>query len=168
MSTRRGFLSSIAAVAAVIVGGVSFGGAKQVVRQKTRITLSHWIGESYPAPLAVRCTAKTRREMVKFVRGLRDVVWPPGVRITTSLQGQRMYVDAYNNVEVNHIYRDSAGCWYIDTAPGFLEHPLTLVEDLATYDIELVDDCGGKIVRRLSRRTKHGVTRTREVIKTSI
>lgn len=167
MSTRRGFLSSIAAVAAVMLGGVSFGGAKQVVRQKTRITLSHWFGESYPAPLAVRCTAKTRREMVKFVRGLRDVVWPPGARIATSSQGQSMYMHAYNNMEVNHIYRDSAGCWYIDTAPGFLEHPPMLVEGLAAYDIELVDDCGGKIVRRFNRRTKHGITRSREVLKTS-
>lgn len=170
MSTRRGFLSSIAAVAAVVVSGVSFGGAKQVVRTKTRVTLSHWMGTGSEVTnvLTMRCTAPTRRDMVRFVHGVRDSVWSITKRANANTRHVEMYMQSYANVETRHIYRDDAGCWYIDTSPNFLciAAP-SLVEDLAALDIEIVDDCGGKIMRRFKSRTKHGVTRTREVIKTN-
>ena len=158
----------MAATAAVLVSGVSFGGVKQVVRTKTRVTLSHWTGTGSEVTnvLTMRCTAPTRRDMVRFVRGVRDSVWCVSKRTHAPTRHVEMYMQTYANTE-RHIYRDDAGCWYIDTAPNFLYMAApSLVEDLAAVDIEIVDDCGGKIMRKFKSRTKHGVTRTREVIKT--
>ena len=197
MSTRRSFLSMCTAAAAAtvaLVGGISFGSVKQVVRQRTRITLSQWNGTAeyiYPAPHALRCTTKTRNEMVRFVRTVRDSVWAPTKRQRATVATQDIYLRAYNELETRHIYRSDNDCWYIDVYEPFLvEVAPLLVPGLESAGFELCDDCNDRIMRKLTRRTKTAVvgltgptgpvglvgevgpvgpvykTRTREVIRT--
>lgn len=186
--------TAAAAATVALVGGISFGSVKQVVRQRTRITLSQWNGTAeyiYPAPHALRCTAKTRNEMVRFVRTVRDSVWAPTKRQRATVATQDIYLRAYNELETRHIYRSDNDCWYIDVYEPFLvEVAPLLVPGLESAGFELCDDCNDRIMRKLTWRTKTDVveltgptgpvgpvgavgpigpvykTRTREVIRT--
>lgn len=184
MQTRRGFFGAACAAIAAVSGALT-AVADSTVVQRTRTyirmqyrantyppqtTLICPVGESglaEPTEYVVVCAGASRRDLVKFVHAMRDVVWPPKERRKAAKHTVKTYMAAYDHMLTCIDQCKTTGEYQLLYYTTFLvDCTADLPTKLLEHDVVLHDECTNTVMRRFKSSTKNGRTKTREVIRT--
>lgn len=177
MQTRRGFFGAACAAIAAAHGKLTAAAdiaAVQVTRTYIRM---QYRANTWPSNLAeplrttdtptayvVICIGESRRDLVKFVHAMRDVVWAPKLRRKAHKAAVTTYMDAYANMLTCIDRCETTGEYQMLYYTQFLvDCTPDLPTKLLEHGVVLHDDGSNDVMRKFKTTTKRGRTTTREV-----